>query len=228
MSYRINLVEDEINLNQLLVSYLEKEGWQVCSFLDGKTALNRLKDRPHLWILDIMLPEIDGFQLIKAIKDDCSTTPVIFISARDADIDRIVGLEMGSDDYLAKPFLPRELVLRTKKLLDRTYGSVELGENPSKPLVLVGSYTIDENARQVADENHSVIELTSKEFDLLILFTEHQGQPLKREQILQQIWGDDYFGSDRVVDDLVRRLRKKMPGLRLETVYGYGYRLVRS
>lgn len=227
MSYQIYLVEDEINLNQVLVSYLEKEGWQVFSFLDGKTAFNQVKDRPHLWILDIMLPGIDGFQLIKEIKEDCPNTPVIFISARDADIDRIVGLEMGSDDYLAKPFLPRELVLRAKKLLERTYGAVDLGNLAVKPLILVGCYTIDENARQVTGENHSTIELTSKEFDLLLFFIEHQGQSLKREQILQQIWGDDYFGSDRVVDDLIRRLRKKMPDLRLETVYGYGYRLVK-
>jgi len=227
MSYRIYLVEDEINLNQVLTSYLEKEGWQICSFYDGKTALDGLNQRPHLWILDIMLPEMDGFQLIKEIKADCPSLPVIFISARDADIDRIVGLEMGSDDYLTKPFLPRELVLRAKKLLERTYGLSEQLANQHKPLILLQPYTIDENSRQVIDKDQSTIELTSKEFDLLLLFTEHQRQPLKREQILEQIWGDDYFGSDRVVDDLVRRLRKKMPYLKLETVYGYGYRLVK-
>jgi len=224
MNYRIHLVEDEVNLNQVLTSYLEKEGWQVSSFLDGESALASIQERPHLWILDIMLPGVDGFQLIKEIKAEAAHIPVIFISARDADIDRIVGLEMGSDDYMTKPFLPRELVLRAHKLLARVYNSEEEG----KAITFLSPYTIEEQARQALDQQKSLIELTSKEFDLLLLFTRHQGRPLKREQILEQIWGNDYFGTDRVVDDLVRRLRKKMPELKIETVYGYGYRPVKT
>lgn len=228
MSYRIHLVEDEANLNQVLTSYLEKEGWQVFSFLDGESALACVEKRPHLWILDIMLPGVDGFQLIREIKADSANIPVIFISARDADIDRIVGLEMGSDDYMTKPFLPRELVLRAHKLLERVYASEEQGGSQPKSVTFLNPYTIDQQARQVLDQSKAQVDLTSKEFDLIILFINHQGQPLKREQILEQIWGNDYFGSDRVVDDLIRRLRKKMPDLTIETVYGYGYRLVKK
>ena len=121
MSYRIHLVEDEVNLNELLTSYLSKEGWDVVPFLNGETARQAIPERPHLWILDIMLPDIDGYQLLREIKADLEVMPVIFISARDAELDRVIGLEMGSDDYLPKPFLPRELVIRTRKLLDRVY-----------------------------------------------------------------------------------------------------------
>jgi len=114
MSYKIYLVEDDQNLNDILGSYLEKEGWEVENFLEGKSAREKIINEPDLWILDIMLPDIDGFQLISEIKKQNENTPVIFISARDADLDRIIGLEKGSDDYIAKPFSPRELVILLK------------------------------------------------------------------------------------------------------------------
>jgi two-component system, OmpR family, response regulator CssR len=225
--YHIFLVEDEENLNQLLTSYLEKEGWQVTSFLTGSeayTALNE-KKQPHLWILDIMLPDGDGFELLREIKNVAPETPIIFISARDADLDRILGLELGSDDYLAKPFLPRELVIRAKKLLTRVYEkSLPALLEPSQ-LVHVPPYRID-MAKRIVTEEGKVIELTSKELDLLIVFANHPMQAFSREQLLEKVWGDDYFGSDRAVDDLVRRLRKKMPHLRIETIYGFGYRMM--
>ncbi len=221
MTYRIYLVEDETNLNELLSSYLKKEGWEVSSFLNGEAARSAIPDRPHLWILDIMLPDIDGYQLLREIKADAAAIPVIYISARDAELDRVLGLEMGSDDYLSKPFLPRELVIRAQKLLDRVYH-----ENPAGVLS-VHPYVLDENRRMVhlGDEE---IDLTSREFDLLLLFGKHPGQAFSREQILDQLWGQDYIGTDRVVDDLVRRLRRKVPLCRIETIYGYGYRMVRG
>ncbi|MDF2959824.1 MAG: two-component system response regulator [Paenibacillus sp.] len=228
--YRIYLVEDEPNLNQVLVSYLRNEGWEVEAFSDGGEARKALRNRPHLWILDIMLPGVDGYQLIREIKADHEKLPVIFISARDADIDRVVGLELGSDDYLAKPFLPRELVIRTRKLLERIYSDRhEPGDSPAANAVhTISPYRIDEQARMAVDEQaNREVELTSKEFDLLVYFAVHAGQLKERGQVLDAVWGDDYYGSDRVVDDLVRRLRRKMPDLRLETVYGYGYRLVK-
>lgn len=221
MSYRIHLVEDEANLNELLTSYLSKEGWEVTSFLDGETARQAIPARPHLWILDIMLPDIDGYQLLREIKDDLEVMPVIFISARDAELDRVIGLEMGSDDYLPKPFLPRELVIRTRKLLERVYT-----EQPRERL-FIPPYIIDEHQRLVLC-NDEVIDLTSREFDLLLLLAKHPGQAFSREQMLDQIWGLEYVGTDRVVDDLVRRLRKKMPAFKLETIYGHGYRMVKS
>lgn len=217
MSYKIFLVEDDVNLNLVLKTYLENEGWSVTSFLNGSSAKENILNSPDLWILDIMLPDIDGYQLIKEIKTADPQVPVIFISARDADIDRVVGLELGSDDYLAKPFLPRELVLRAKKLLDRV--------NPS--INNLGPYKINHASREIklGDE---VIDLTTKEYDLVLYFAKNQDIALSREQILDYIWGEDYFGSDRVVDDLIRRIRRKMTGLNLETIYGYGYKVVKS
>jgi len=225
MSFRIHLVEDDKNLNSVLTTYLQKEGWQVSSFLTGEAARQAIGNSPHLWILDIMLPDIDGYQLIKEIKAVSPDVPIIFISARDADIDRVIGLEMGSDDYMPKPFLPRELVIRTRKLLERVYMSP--GKQNENSVLAIPPYCIDVVSRKVKLDEE-IVELTSKEFDLLLFFVKNQGQALSREQILNYIWGKDYFGTERVVDDLVRRLRKKMPQLRIETIYGYGYRMVKS
>jgi len=225
MSFRIYLVEDDENLNSVLTTYLQREGWQVSSFLTGEAARQAIGAPPHLWILDIMLPDIDGYRLIKEIKAVSPDVPIIFISARDADIDRVIGLEMGSDDYLPKPFLPRELVIRTRKLLERVYMSP--GKQNENSVLAIPPYCIDEASRTVK-LGEEIVELTSKEFDLLLFFAKNQGRALSREQILDHIWGADYFGTERVVDDLVRRLRKKMPKLRIETIYGYGYRMVRT
>lgn len=220
VSYKIYLVEDDENLNLVLTSYLKKEGWDVSSFLNGEDAEKAMAIPPDLWILDIMLPDIDGYQLIKEIKSATPNIPVIFISARDADIDRVVGLELGSDDYLPKPFLPRELVIRARNLLDRFKTSISVINN-------LQPYTINDSSR-IVKLGEKIIDLTSKEYDLLIYFAKNPNMALSREQILDHIWGNDYFGSDRVVDDLVRRLRKKMPELDVETVYGYGYRVNKS
>ena len=219
MNYKIFLVEDDKNLNTVLCSYLIREGFEVSSFSKGEDAIESINENPHLWILDIMLPDVDGFTVLKEIKASNKNIPVIFISARDADIDRIVGLEMGSDDYLAKPFMPRELVIRTKKLLDRTYKELE----PSSGQYLYG-YLIDTDKRIITKGGEDV-GLSSKEFDLLMLFLNNKQKTFSRDDILNMIWGESYYGSDRVVDDLVRRLRKMMPELRIETVYGFGYRL---
>ncbi|MFV2047871.1 response regulator transcription factor [Metabacillus sp. YM-086] len=224
MSYNVYLVEDEQNLNELLTMYLKNEKWSVTSCLTGSQARELIDKPPHLWILDIMLPDIDGYQLIREIKAATPNVPVIFISARDADIDRVLGLELGSDDYISKPFLPRELVIRAQKLLSRTY--FEESNEASKVITLT-PYEIDEQVR-IVYLNKEEVNLTSKEFDLLQLFLHNQGQAFSREQILTNIWGEDYFGTDRVVDDLVRRLRKKMPELKLETIYGFGYRMLKG
>ncbi len=221
MATRINLVEDERNLNNVLTSYLEKEGWEVRSFTNGSDAFDEIDDTPDIWILDIMLPGIDGFELLREIRKRDSVIPVIFISARDKDIDRVVGLEMGSDDYMPKPFLPRELVIRVKKILNRV--------RRSEGVIAIPPYKIDEARRTVIEETNDesrAIELTSMEFDLLLLFVNGRGKPFSRDQILDKVWGYDHYGSDRAVDDLVRRLRKKMPEFKIETVYGFGYKSV--
>ncbi|MDF2671535.1 MAG: two component transcriptional regulator [Paenibacillus sp.] len=228
--FRIFLVEDEEHLSGILSAYLANEGWHVRSFPDGISAREVIRERPDLWVLDIMLPGgVDGYQLVREIKADRALLPVVFISARDADIDRIIGLEMGSDDYLSKPFLPRELVVRVRKLLDRVYGKETAGiaeASEVRSRIFIAPYRIDVQARMVKNQQDEPIELTSKEFDLLLYLVEHLGQVLGREQILIAVWGNDYYGSDRVVDDLVRRLRRRLPELKLETVYGFGYRMV--
>ncbi|WLR41273.1 response regulator transcription factor [Bacillus carboniphilus] len=219
MSFKIYLVEDEHHLNQVLTMYLRQEGWDVTSFTNGKEALNVIANEPHLWILDIMLPEVDGYEILKKIKDHNQSTPVIFISARDADLDRILGLELGSEDYLSKPFLPKELIIRAKKILNRTYEKFQTN------IEKYGPYEINKQKRLVFLDGNP-LSLTSLEFDLFALFADHIGRAFSREEILNLVWGEDYFGSDRVVDDLVRRIRRKMPFINIETVYGFGYRAV--
>jgi two-component system response regulator CssR len=222
MNYKIYLLEDEENLNTILKSYLEKEGWEVKSFLKGFDAEKYIEDKPDLWILDIMLPDTDGFDFIKKIKNFDNTTPVIFISARDTQIDRVVGLDMGSDDYLSKPFMPRELIIRAKNLLNRVYGHSLVDK-----IIDLGNIKIDPLKRIIIDSGVE-IELTSKEFDMVYYLSKNAGNAFSREKLLDEIWGKDYFGSDRVVDDLIRRLRKKVINLNIESIYGYGYRVSKS
>ncbi|MDM5317781.1 response regulator transcription factor [Fictibacillus sp. b24] len=221
--YSIYLVEDEQDLAQVLKAYMEKEGWSVSVFHNGEDALKTAEEnKPHLWILDIMLPGMDGYEIIKEIKKN-SDIPVIFVSARDQDLDRIVGLELGSDDYLAKPFMPRELVIRVRKLLTRIY---ETG-NRLPQIIEITGYMIDPISRKITRDGE-MINLTGKEIDVLLYLIENKGKSRKREEILEYVWGDDYFGSERAVDDVIRRVRKKMPRLNLETVYGAGYRIIPS
>jgi len=217
----VYLVEDEKSLNILLEKYLQVEGYDTKVFFDGKSALSSIKENPDLWILDIMLPDIDGYEIIREIKKNDERTPVIFISAKNEELDRVVGLELGSDDYLSKPFLPRELMIRTNKILKRVYKNSGNSEVEYK----IGDYKIDIYQRNVKLENKD-IELTNNEFELLIYFIKNKNGLISRSQILNNIWGTDYFGSDRVVDDTIRRLRKKITQINIETKYGYGYKLV--
>ena len=216
--YSIALVEDEVDLNNLIKTYLEKEGYNVISYTNGKDALSNVNQKFHLWILDIMLgDDISGYDIIKKIRESDDIVPVIFTSARDKDLDRIIGLELGSDDYITKPYSPKELVLRVNKMIKRIYST----ENSK---LTYNSYEIDTKKRLVFD-NSQELNLTTLEFDLLYLFITNINKQFSRDDILNLIWGNDYFGNDRVVDDLVRRLRKKMPKLKIHTIYGYGYRL---
>lgn len=220
--YKIALVEDEKNLANLVVKYLEANNYKVTLYTTGEEAIENIDKKIDLWILDIMLPgEISGFDLLKALRYKEKNIPIIFTSARDKDIDKIVGLELGGDDYLAKPYSIRELVLRVKNIITRTYQN---DRKVSNSRVLIGEYEIDKERRSVSHRGE-VIQLTSKEYDLLLYFVNNIGMAFSREQILNEIWGDNYFGSDRVVDDLLRRLRQKLPMLNVETIYGYGYRL---
>lgn len=222
---KIYLVEDEKSLNILLEKYLQREGYEVTTFSNGNSAIARIKDMPDLWILDIMLPDIDGYEIIRAVKAHNKNTPVIFMSARNEELDRVVGLELGSDDYLSKPFLPRELIIRTNKLLERIYGIDKEDVTQTGVDLSIGGYIISKKQRTVFLGDEEII-LTNKEFELLYYFIENKNNLVSREQILDTVWGDDYFGSDRVVDDTIRRIRKKLEKFTIETVYGYGYKLV--
>ena len=218
--FKIALVEDEKDLSRLIKKYLENENYEVTQFFNGEDAFNSLDNDFDLWILDIMLPgAINGYDLVKVLKRKNPKLPVIFTSARDQDIDKIMGLELGSDDYLAKPYSIRELVLRVKKILNRVYKTTNNIKNEEK----IECYTIDKDRRSVYC-NQELISLTSKEYDLLIYLLDNPNKALSRETIINSVWGDDYFGSDRVVDDLMRRLRQKMPEISVETSYAYGYR----
>lgn len=218
--YKICLVEDEENLNQLIKSYLTRAGYEVVNFLNGEDAMNYIGNEVHLWILDIMLgDQISGYDIIKKIREESKDVPVIFTSARDQDLDKIIGLELGSDDYVTKPYSPKELVLRVNNMMKRVY------DNHPSDKVAYEDYEINLSKRMVYQQGKE-INLTTLEFDLLLLFINHKNKSFSRDDILKNVWGEDYFGSDRVVDDLVRRLRKKMPNLHINTLYGFGYRLI--
>lgn len=216
--YTICFVEDEKDLSNLIKVYLEKAGYKVVTFNKGADAIDYIGQPVDVWILDIMLEDdISGYDIIKEIRKSNSNVPVIFTSARDQEIDKILGLELGSDDYITKPYSSKELVLRVNNIIKRVYKKEEKTINYE-------TYQIDLEKR-VVYKDQKQIKLTTLEFDLLILFLKNINKGFSRDEILNYIWGDDYFGTDRVVDDLVRRLRKKMPKLNINAIYGYGYRM---
>ena len=215
--YKICLVEDEVNLSNIVKAYLENAGYEVISFYNGRDAINYTGE-VSLWILDIMLgDDISGYDIIKKIREKDEVVPVIFTSARDQELDKIIGLELGSDDYITKPYSPKELVLRVNNMIKRVYS-----KNISK--TYYETYEIDET-RRIILENGKEINLTTLEYDLVLFFINNKNKSFSREEILKNVWGTDYFGNDRVVDDLIRRVRKKLPKLNINTLYGFGYRL---
>jgi two-component system, OmpR family, response regulator CssR len=216
--YKICLVEDEVNLNNIVKTYLENAGYEVIPFYDGKSALAYIGNEINLWILDIMLgDDVSGYDIIKKMRENNDQTPVIFTSARDQELDKIIGLELGSDDYVTKPYSPKELVLRVNNIIKRVYTKVTTK-------TYYETYEID-TERRIILENNQEIPLTTLEYDLVLFFINNKNKSFGREEILKNVWGTDYFGNDRVVDDLIRRVRKKLPKLNINTLYGFGYRL---
>lgn len=217
--YTVCLVEDELDLSNIVKTYLERAGYETICFTKGNEAINYIGNKVDLWILDIMLgDDVNGYDVIKTIREHDEDVPVIFTSARDQDLDKILGLELGSDDYITKPYSSKELVLRVNNIIKRVYKD----KNTTK--VNYDDYVIDLEKRLVTFKEKE-IKLTTLEFDLLILFIKNRDKSFSREEILNAVWGNDYFGTDRVVDDLVRRVRKKLPKINLSAIYGYGYRL---
>jgi DNA-binding response OmpR family regulator len=224
----ILVVDDEPNIIELARMYLEREGFRVQSAGDGARALDLIaRQPPALMVLDLMLPEVDGWEVCRRVRAGKSAPnlPIIMLTARDDSVDKIVGLELGADDYVTKPFDPRELVARVKAILRRTRRAAR----PEAP-VHVGDVTVDPARHQVTIAGQ-IVELRPKEFDLLLALAEHHRIVLSREQLLNLVWGYDFYGETRTVDVHIGHLRKKLASssiVEIETVLGVGYKLVGS
>lgn len=217
------VVEDDPNIAGLVDMYLRQDGYRVYQAADGATGLERINQhRPKLVVLDIGLPgDLDGIQLCRELRAT-SDIPIIMLTARDSEIDRILGLELGADDYVTKPFSPRELVARVRAVLRRTEGA---GRADASPVLDIGNIEVD-TARREVRLNSNAVALTAREFDLLQYLAENQGLALSRRQLLDGVWGYDWVGDERTVDVHVLQLRKKLgDALNLATVRGVGYRL---
>jgi len=215
------LVDDEKNIIELERLYLAKEGYAIETAHDGKVALEKFRAvKPALVVLDLMLPGMDGWEVCRRIRQE-SDTPIIMLTARDQDVDKIVGLELGADDYLTKPFNPRELVARVKAILRR------YAPTPKTQRLSVGDLTLDLDRREVT-VGKKQIELRTKEFDLLAVLMQNPGIVLTRERLLEIAWGYDFAGETRTVDVHVAHLRKKLAGAKtqIDTISGVGYKLV--
>ncbi|WP_156290249.1 response regulator transcription factor [Oceanobacillus salinisoli] len=223
MTHFIGLVEDDSNIQNIVSAYLKKEGYKVEVMDSAEEAMSIWEQNPpDMWILDIMLPGMDGYEFCKKIRNE-SDVPIIIISAKDDEIDKILGLELGGDDYLTKPFSPRELVARVKRLFKRTSVTKKPSVADENRLKL-DELLIYKNERRVFWHGEEY-EVTTKEFDMILLLTENANRAFSRDDLLVKIWGNDYFGSDRAVDDLIKRIRKKFNNIPIETVWGYGYRM---
>lgn len=208
------LIEDEKELRDIIEIYLIKNGYKVMSCSNLKEACDVLNnDAIDVWVIDLMLPDGSGFDILKDIKAK-SNSPVILISARNDSIDRVLGFEMGCDDYISKPFLPKELIFRIKNL--------SLNDISDSTLVF-RDYIIDLNKR-VIKHNSEEISITSKEYGLILYFIQNKGIALSREQIINHVWGESFIGNDRVVDNFIKKIRHKVPFLNIKTIYGFGYR----
>lgn len=219
------IVEDDPNIADLVELYLRRGGFRPYQAGTGERALEVIAERkPKLILLDIGLPgELDGLDVCRSVRAT-SNVPIIFLTARDDEVDRVLGLELGADDYVTKPFSPRELVARVKAILRRSEGAPGLADGPA--IVDLGEGIVINGARREATVDGDPVALATREFDLAAYLAEHRGLALSRRQLLDGVWGADWVGDDRTVDVHVRQLRKKFgDGLRLETVWGIGYRL---
>lgn len=219
----ILVVDDHASIIDLARLYLEREGYRVEAASDGAAALEKARSlKPALMILDLMLPEVDGYEVCRRVRQD-SDLPILMLTARDDDIDKIVGLELGADDYLTKPFNPRELVARVRAILRRSQPAARLGQQP----LHLGDLTIDPARREVTIAGRPV-SLRAKEFDVLLVLGENKGLVLTREQLLNLAWGYEFYGQTRTVDVHIAHLRKRLAAsaVRIDTVTGVGYKLV--
>ncbi|MEX2227273.1 MAG: response regulator transcription factor [Dehalococcoidia bacterium] len=222
----IVIVDDDEGIRELASVYLRKEGFDVVSASDGHAALAQVADeKPSLVILDLMLPGMSGYDVCRALRQD-SNVPILMLTARDEDVDKIVGLELGADDYVTKPFNPRELVARVKAILRRAEAGAV---TPDTSIIRAGALAIDRQRRE-ARAGDEELTLRTKEFDLLAMLAEHAGIVLTREQLLDRVWGYNFYGETRTVDVHVQHVRAKIAGsgVSIRTVRGVGYKLVQE
>jgi two-component system alkaline phosphatase synthesis response regulator PhoP len=220
MSGKILIVDDEEDIRELLMAYLEKEGYQVIEASDGEQALRAARQHsPDVVVLDIMLPKLSGLEVLSTLRRE-SDVYVIMLTARTEEVDKLVGLNMGADDYLTKPFSPRELVARVNAALRRITHSTSEGETR---IYRSAHVRLDEGAHK-AWLDEELLDLTALEFDLLKTLMRHHGQVLSRQQLLEHVWGTNYYGETRVVDVHIGHIRKKLGDRLIETVWGVGYR----
>jgi DNA-binding response OmpR family regulator len=217
------VVEDDSHIADLVDAYLRDAGFRVVQATTGERGLDLIgEQRPVLVVLDVGLPDMDGFEVCRRIRA-FSVVPVLFLTARDGEIDRVLGLELGADDYVTKPFSPRELVARVKAILRRGTVASPSAEQHSFD---IGDGLVLDSARREITRAGRPVALATKEFDLLAFFARHQGLALSRQQLIAGVWGADWYGDDRTVDVHVRQLRRKVgDDLPLATVWGIGYRL---
>lgn len=230
MAKRILVVDDEPSITKLVSFNLEKAGYDVDTAADGQAALDKVQDnQPDLIVLDLMLPKVDGLDVCKRLRQENNHIPVIMLTAKDEELDRVLGLELGADDYVTKPFSPRELVARVKAVLRRSAikDALEQADAKQKPLV-IGDLVIDVEGYESYVQGKR-LELTPKEFELLVYMATHRGRVLSRDQLLNAVWNYDFVGDSRIVDVHVSHLRDKIePDTRrplyIKTVRGIGYK----
>ena len=216
---KICLTEDEKDLNKILELYLKKAGHDVVCCYTMTDVINQidLNNNFDLWVIDIMLPDGNGIEILKKIKEINPEITVILISARGDSIDRVLGFEVVCDDYIAKPFLPAELVHRVSKVLKFCQNNIKKGDYN---ILNFGPYTIY-NTKRMVFENDVRIDLTSREYDIVCYFIKNSSIAISRDTLMKEIWNDECYGYDRVVDNYIKNIRKKLPYLNIETVYGY-------
>ena len=226
MLFKINIIDDEKNLNDLVRTYLEKEGYSVCSFYTYDEALLHKDDDVHLWLIDIMLDKASGFELFNEIKASKPKMPIIFMSARDQEFDRIIGLEKGSDDYITKPFNPLELIARVKSAYRRY---TKYNEKNEENIIYINGLEIDQD-KHICKLYDKQIELTPMEFDILLYLAQKRGNVVSSEELFEKVWKEKYLENNNTVMVHIRRIREKLnedtkkPKF-IKTVWGVGYKI---
>jgi len=227
---KILVVDDEVSIAKLLQFNLEKSGYEVVTAFDGMQALEMVKsEQPDFIILDLMLPKMDGMDVCKTLRQEKILTPILMLTAKDDELDKIIGLELGADDYLTKPFSPREVIARVKAILRRIQVTPEAAASPEHLVIAMGEIRIYPEKYEVYRQDTKV-ELTPKEFELLLYLANHQGRVLTRDQLLNAVWNYDFIGDSRIVDVHVSHLREKLEDdtkspRYIKTVRGLGYKL---